>query len=247
MLKLSIKLNNVNKIARSIKPCYGWIMKSKDINLTANAYTAIKKDILGGRYVPGEKLVLAKLRENYDMGASPIREALSQLLTEDLVKSENQRGFRVSPVSIEDLRDIYEARAHLEALLVGIAIEKGDDHWEAGIVAAAHRLFKYDRIDHLEDLSIHDWEERHHDFHDAIVNGSKARVLLETRHSLYEKAARYRNLWLQENTREEAAFDANLSEHKTIMDAVLDRDADLAKKLVFDHILVPVKIIEQVF
>ncbi|MCC3860555.1 DNA-binding transcriptional regulator CsiR [Pseudemcibacter aquimaris] len=223
------------------------IMKNGNYNLVSQVYDLLKNDILNGRYLPGGKLILSKLRENYQVGASPIREALSQLLAEGLVTTENMRGFRVSPVSLAQLKDIYEARACLERVLVELAIKRGDDVWEAGIVAAAHRLFKYGNISQLEEISIEEWEELHHEFHNAIVNGCGSSILLEVRQSLYEKATRYRNLWLKENVRQEDAFDSNISEHKDIVKAVLERDQEMAQKMIYEHILVPVKIIEESF
>lgn len=216
-------------------------------NLVSAAYDSLKRDIIHGEYGPNDRLVMARLREKYFIGASPIREALSKLLSEGLVVFENQKGFRVTPVSVSELRDIYEARAHLESLLVELSIEKGDDIWEANIIAASHRLFKFGSLDQLEGISISDWEERHHAFHDALVSGCASPILLEVRQTLYEKAARYRNLWLLENVSQSKAYDANLSEHKTLMNAALDRDTKTAKNMVYNHILVPVKIIEEVF
>jgi GntR family transcriptional regulator, carbon starvation induced regulator len=222
-------------------------MNDENEKLADKVLSQLKTDILNGEFKPGEKLVLGTLKKRYGAGGSPLRESLSQLLAEGLVTTENQRGFRVSPVSIDQLRDIYEARAHLESMIVGIAIEKGDDIWEAGIVAAAHRLFKYDNIRQLKEISIHEWEERHHDFHDSLVNGCASEILLGLRKSLYEKAARYRNLWLKENISQIDAFDANLSEHQALMKAVLARDKSTAQSSIRDHILVPVKIIEKTF
>lgn len=216
-------------------------------NLANKALIQLKKDILDGRYQPGEKLALSRLRENYDVGGSPLREALSGLLAEGLVTAESQRGFRVSPVSVAELQDIYEARAQLESLLGALALERGDDQWEAGVVGAAHSLFKYGNIDQAADIPVGDWEERHHAFHSAIVVGCGVGELLAVRATLYEKAARYRNLWLSENTRQSAAFDANLSDHQKLMQAVLDRDVQTLKDLLYDHILVPVHIIKQRF
>ena len=216
-------------------------------NLVSAAYDSLKNDIIHGDFGPNDRLVMARLRERYKIGASPIREALSKLLSEGLVVFENQKGFRVTPVSISQLRDIYEARAHLEGLLVELSIDKGDDSWEADIIAAGYKLFKIGSLGEMEGISITEWEERHHGFHDAIVSGCASPMLLDVRQGLYEKAARYRNLWLKENVSQEKAFDANLSEHKKLMDAVLNRDKKLAKEMMINHILVPVKILEEVF
>ena len=54
------------------------------------------------------------LRDRYDIGAAPLREALSRLAGEGLVIAQEQRGFVVSGMSIEEARDIGELRLMLE-------------------------------------------------------------------------------------------------------------------------------------
>ena len=111
-------------------------------NLPLGGYPALKRDILRGVFAPGEKLLMSALKARYGLGVGPLREALSQLVAEHLVVAISQRGFRVAPMSLAELADIYDARAHLEAMILGLAIARGDDAWEAQIVASAHRLAK---------------------------------------------------------------------------------------------------------
>ena len=106
-------------------------------NLPPGGYPALKRDILRGVFAPGEKLLMSALKARYGLGVGPLREALSQLVAEHLVVAISQRGFRVAPMSLAELADIYDARAHLEAMILGLAIARGDDAWEAQIVASA--------------------------------------------------------------------------------------------------------------
>ncbi len=202
----------------------------------------LKQDILSGYFQPGEKLKMTRLKARYQVGVSPLREALSQLLIEQLVVVENQRGFRVHPVSREEMLDIYATRAEIEALCVGLAVEKGDDEWEAGILAAAHTMHKFGE---MIDKDPQEWERRHQAFHTAIARGCNSPTLLQVRRSLYEKASRYRNLWLKKNMADTSVFDANQKEHQQLIDALLAGDGDTARELIRQHLLSPSRALEQ--
>jgi len=212
----------------------------------------LKQDILQGYFAPGEKLRMATLKARYDMGVSPLREALSQLIVEQLVVVENQRGFRVHPVSQAELKDIYHTRAHIESLCVKLAIENGNDEWEANIIACDHRLKKAASllVEYSEEDSEHarlqrqEWERIHHLFHSAITAGCQSPTLLDVRNSLYEKASRYRNLWLQKYMMNNQAFDANEKDHQQLLQAILKRDSVSACNIVYEHLLGPYKLLK---
>ena len=213
-------------------------------NMAGQVLGKLRGDIVEGHFAPGEKLRMADLKERYSAGVGPLREALSHLIAEQLVVVENQRGFRVQPMSLAELRDIYATRAHIEALCVGLALDRGDDQWEAEILAAAHRLEKQTPPDKQQIADLQQWEDRHHAFHTAIAKGCGSEELLRVRETLYSKAARYRNLWLRENAAQAAAFDANQQEHQALQKAALRRDRDHATELVFRHLMVPVGILQ---
>ncbi|WP_067019025.1 DNA-binding transcriptional regulator CsiR [Marinomonas spartinae] len=208
---------------------------SKD-NFASQVLGKLTNDILTGYFQPGEKLRMTRLKERYQVGVGPLREALSQLLVKQLVVVENQRGFRVHPISKAELIDIYETRSEIEALCVELAIERGGDEWEANIVACAHKMKIHSDL--LEEEP-HRWEQYHHDFHSAIAEGCQSPALLRVRDNLYEKASRYRNLWLKKNMVDVAVFDANKKEHEALMNALLKRDVETAKDLIRNHIRSP--------
>ncbi len=202
----------------------------------------LKQDILNGFFKPAEKLRMNRLKERYSVGISPLREALSQLVIEQLVVVENQRGFTVHPISKAEMIDIYETRAQIEQLCIELAIERGDDDWEAGIVAAAHSMRKF----HAKlEQEPQEWERRHQAFHTAIANGCQSPTLLHVRRSLYEKASRYRNLWLQDNMQQRTVFDDNQKEHDAIIDALIEKDSTNAKALIKEHLLGPSRLLGQ--
>ncbi|MEH6443970.1 MAG: DNA-binding transcriptional regulator CsiR [Oceanospirillaceae bacterium] len=215
--------------------------QAKD-NFAAQVMGRLKQDILSGYFKPGEKLRMNRLKERYSVGISPLREALSQLLIEQLVVVENQRGFTVHPISKAEMIDIYQTRAEIEQLCIELAIERGGDDWEAGIVATAHSMRKYHSK--LEQKP-QEWERRHQAFHTAIANGCQSPTLLHVRRSLYEKASRYRNLWLQDNMMQPHIFDDNQKEHDALINALIDKKTDSAKALIKAHLLGPSRLLSQ--
>ena len=217
-------------------------MKNSRQNTAAQILESLTNDIIQAEYSPRQKLHIKTLKDRYNVGTSPLREALSQLIAKDLVISENQRGFYVSDISIEDLTDIYQARAKIESLCIEMAIEKGDDFWEANLIAASHRLNKYSKSDEIE---MGEWQSRHAAFHEALVVGCMSPRLFQIRDSLFEKSTRYRNLWLRENVTNTAALKINQNEHAALLILALERDIKAAKKLIEAHIMTPVEIIKK--
>src|SRR5262249_23055655 len=135
---------------------------------TEEVYQAIYEKILEGTLLPGEKLHIAKLAEMFGVGLSPIREALSRLTATGLVAAISQRGFKVSPLSREDLNDIYTTRMYIEKIALTLSIENGDENWEANLIAAFHRLSQMEKkinIDTVEKYKL--WEKYHREFNSA--------------------------------------------------------------------------------
>jgi hypothetical protein len=92
-------------------------------------YQEIRTDILFGAFRPGTKLKLEGLRQRYDVSINTLRESLARLSSDGLVLAEGQKGFRVVPVSLSDLRDITEMRQLLGCHALRRAIERGDLEW----------------------------------------------------------------------------------------------------------------------
>src|SRR5687767_1880662 len=109
-------------------------------SLTQAAYDALRAEVLTCRLAPGTKLVIADLCERLGFSLGAVREALSRLTSEGFVIAEPQRGFRVSPISEAELRDLTEVRADIESQCLRRSIEVGDIAWEGRIVAAYHEL-----------------------------------------------------------------------------------------------------------
>nr|WP_163503176.1 DNA-binding transcriptional regulator CsiR [Halomonas socia] len=211
-------------------------------NLAISAYQSLKRDITRGQFRPGEKLLMSTLKERYGLGVGPLREALSQLVAERLVVAISQRGYRVAPMSLAELHDLYDARSQLEAMLLRLAIERGDDAWEANILAKAHTLSRVMEVNGPDEV-LDVWDSRHKAFHTAMVAGCNSPHLLQVRDSLFDQVERYRHLWLRETVFSESALEAKRQEHAALVEVVLARDAERASAMMCEHLMTPVPII----
>lgn len=197
------------------------------------AYEAIRRDILTGVLAPGQKLRVEVLKDEYGVGSSTLREALSLLIADALVTSEGQRGFRVSPISVDDIRDIADMRKLLESKALRESIERGDDTWEGGVVAAFHTLSRVEERLHEDPRGLSgEWEDRNSAFHNALIAACPSRRLRHFRDLLYHQSERYRRIALVDRTVPRDVHE----EHKAIMTAALARDADAACRLIEVHI-----------
>ena len=119
------------------------MMRAK--TLVESSYNRLRSDIIAGKLVPGAKLRIEELRDDYRIRASPLREALNRLAGEGFVTVEEQRGFKVAPVSQDDLKDLSRMRIMLECEALRESIRNGGDEWEANLIAAHHRLQKVEQ------------------------------------------------------------------------------------------------------
>jgi GntR family transcriptional regulator, carbon starvation induced regulator len=211
--------------------------KSRVSTFAEHAFNLLHADIVKAKLRPGEKMYVERLRETYGVGATPLREALSKLSSLDLVTAEGQRGFRVAPVSLANLLDITKTRAWIESVALRAAIAGGDRRWEADILAAAHRLRGCPKNDG-ESLS-DDWYRENRAFHDALVSANHSPQLASFRAQLYDLSDRYRRLSVR-NGLAGRDFD---TEHQSIMDAALARDADAAVFHTVNHFVETTRVI----
>jgi GntR family transcriptional regulator, carbon starvation induced regulator len=199
-------------------------------SLTTQAFERLRADILGGQLRPAERLRIQALTGRYGIGATAIREALSRLVTDGFVESEDQRGFCVAPVSREELLDLTRTRIEVECLALRSAIAEGGIDWESGLLSTFHRLSKTAPPSTPE---LHaPWAAAHQHFHEALVAGCTSPWTIRLCRLLYDQSERYRNLaerYTSNQNRDPVV------EHRDLMDAAMARDADRAARLLGEH------------
>jgi GntR family carbon starvation induced transcriptional regulator len=203
------------------------------LTLQASALSRLRADIIACRLMPNERLRVEVLRERYGMSISPLREALMRLEAEGLVELEQNKGFRVSEVSHENLLDLMRTRIEIESVALRWSLEKGGVEWEANLLGSFHRLSRQTKVDPDNADAINEaWSREHAAFHAALVSACGSQTLLSIRSRLFEQAERYVSLSIMAN----APARDDVGEHKQLMRAALNRETEKTVELNRLHI-----------
>ena len=193
---------------------------------TQRAYLALREAIITGEIAPGEKLKVETLKSTLETGASPLREALSLLTSNQLVERRDQRGFRVALASRKQFEEILSLRCKLEDLALRASVESGGREWEEQVVLSHHHMSKA----YSEPLAV--FEEYHKAFHMALIAACDSPILLRFCEQLYDLNIRYRYLALKN---ESYAKRDVAGEHQAILDAAIGGDVEIASTQLSAH------------
>ena len=194
----------------------------------------LRKDILLGALNPGMKLKLSSLKRDYDVSINTLRETLVRLVAEGLVVAEGQKGYRVVPASIADLREVTELRQLIECHGLRRSIEKGDLDWEGRVVSAHHMLARCEQM-MMRDSAAHgaEWQAFDRQFHVALISACESRWILRMHGVVHDQFRRYQALALKNiGFRGEELID----EHRRLLELTVNRDTEEAVALLGSHI-----------
>src|SRR5882757_5614223 len=201
--------------------------------LSERAASLVEHDILAGHLAPGARLGIVDLVQRYEIGATPLREGLSRLVSRGLIIGIGQRGFRVADVSRDDLLDITRMRTVVEIEALRLAIVSGDDAWEAGIVSTLHQMRRHiERTGNDFREGAPDFDRLHKAFHTSLLAACGSRRLLSAHSDLYDQAYRYRRVMMR-------GFDSGkkfVAAHQDLADLILARDVDGAQQMLASHL-----------
>jgi DNA-binding GntR family transcriptional regulator len=200
--------------------------------LATTIYARLKADILTTRLEPGRKLQSRFLMEQYNVGQTPLREALNRLTTEEFVVGMEQRGFYVKEVSRDELQELTKTKCWVEGLALRESMQNATQAWEESLLVAHHRLDRTPRslkADTFEDNP--DWEKVHRAFHATLIGLCGSRPLLGFCEQLADRLYRYRMMSIAK------AYPARKvgAEHRDILQAVLAKDIEEAVRLLQQH------------
>jgi DNA-binding GntR family transcriptional regulator len=197
------------------------------------AYESIRQAIVEGRFAPGQRLIEQRIAEEFGLSRTPVREGLRRLEAEGLVRSERNRGAVVRSVSEEDIRDLYELRAHLESLAAERAAQRAtpaelerlrrsvDEFDEAVARASPHSVESLREVSRTNQM-----------VHGLIVEGSHHERLADLLHRTVDVPLVFAAF---------AQFDAGELQrsglfHRLIASAIIAREPERAGMLIKEHI-----------
>lgn len=201
-------------------------MKEKLPTTSITIGDRIREDIVAGVLPFGSRLTLEHLARRYAVGHMPVREALRQLQGEGLVVLTPNRGARVRVVDIQFVRNIFDLRIAIEAMLARRAAERIE----------ARQIARLEAIESLFEATVPSRDFRallaiNREFHsvinEAAQNPEAAGVL--DRHRRLIAA-----LWTLHGYGEERPAGV-ISDHRHIISALAAHDADVAASLAMAH------------
>lgn len=194
------------------------------------AYAELRDRILTGQLPAGTVLPQARLAEEIGVSTTPLREAVRRLAAEGFVLLEAHRDARVTQVTSDEARHLYEVRASVDPLAASLAAQRRSEDDIHRIKQAEARLLPLTGNPEPEALGAH------REFHRSIYRASGNPILIDVLERLWDKADRYRMVGLQH--RVDSAEDTLrvAQEHHDIAQAIVDRDPDAASRLMGAHI-----------
>ncbi len=190
-------------------------------------YTTIEEEILTEKLTRGTPLGEIALSNRLGVSRTPVRGALHRLAEDGLVEISPNRGAVVVGINTDDLVDIYHIRMRLEGLASGAAARRISpedlEALESAVELAEFYIAKRD-TEHLKELDTQ--------FHSIIYKASGNRLLNKTLSELHRKIKAYRKLSLNVPGR----LEKSVTEHREILMAIKNGDAELADKLTSIHV-----------
>lgn len=196
-------------------------------SLREHVHDSLRQAIIAGRLKAGMRLNERQLASELGISTSPLKEALRQLESEGLVRTEARRGTFVT-FSARQAEEMTLARAALESIIARQAAKHGAEEAFDGLRSIIEEMRGAVASGDVQDLIA-----LNEKFHDAIHEASGCEYLrrLQNAQRMYDHAARVTVLSREEVRR------ASFLEHEAIMQAIVTRDTDRAERLMREHIV----------
>ena len=197
--------------------------------LSEKVYKAFKRDIIRGVHPAGEPLTEKDLAKRYRASRTPVREAALRLQEDRLLRIVPNRGYFVSPITLQELNDIYEYRAAVECAAAELAARKAtDSELLQKLIGLAETSYRADSIE-----SYMEFIEADTVFHVGIARLSRNQMLVR---AVSEARCQMERIMY-------AAIDIHYFgevptlEHRQIMTAIREHNAAAARAHMHDHII----------
>ncbi len=194
------------------------------------AYQELRRRILSGELRQGQPISQEQLATELGVSTTPLREALRRLDAEGLVAIDAHRNARVTELSAEEARSLYEVREQMDPLAAKLAATRRSEADIAAIRAALKGLEPLTPSADVDSLLVH------RAFHRSIYTASHNTLLMSLLEGLWDKADRYRQLRLQAGPDSPEDQARVKEEHSAIAEAVIAGDARAAERAMRTHV-----------
>lgn len=203
-------------------------MEERRYSLRGKVFHKLREAILAGEYDEKEELKEAAISKELGVSRTPVREALRQLELEGLVTIIPNKGAYVNGITAKDISDIYQIRSYLEGLCAKWACQ----------YATKEQIEDLEEIVYLSQFHI---EKEHWDqmfgldtrFHSKLYEACGSQILEHLLTDYHQYVERVRRNTLSNRERATKAT----AEHTALLEAVKNKDGNLAEKLANEHVL----------
>ena len=198
----------------------------KTVSLADQVFERLEAEILSGKYQRGEVVTELQLCAELGVSRTPVREALRRLSQEHLIE-ESPRGTVVLGVVRKDFEDMCAIRLRIEGLAVrGFIDNLSEDSLRELREAVEFQEFYLNKSDpdHIKAMDSR--------FHELIYQNCGSAILCDTLSPLHKKVQKFRRLSIEQAGRAETS----VREHRAIYEAIAAKDADLAERLMNEHV-----------
>lgn len=198
------------------------------VPLTERVYQALRRDIITAFFKPGEGLTEQMLARRYSTSRTPVRQAAARAMQENLLRFVPNKGYFVNLISIDQLSEMYQFRAILESSCAELAAKK--EHSSEALEKL--RKFASVKHEHGNRKSYIRFIDADRNFHVGVAQLTRNDFLVKAVAELRDLVDRLLYLAI-----EVGDYGVYLAGHEEIFQAIRDRNPDLAKRLMLEHIL----------
>lgn len=190
-------------------------------------FNTLRQAILRGEMEPGERLMEIQLAQKLGVSRTPIREAIRKLELEGLVIMIPRKGAEVAHITEKDMKDVLEVRSTLEELVVELAIKNATNE-KIEELKSANKVFE-SAIVSKDVVGIVDADVK---FHDILYSMTDNARLIQIINNLREQMYRYR----LEYVKDARTHSILISEHNDIINQIREKNVEVAKTVIHQHI-----------
>lgn len=195
-------------------------------SLTEQAYAILRERLIQGDLAPGADVSEPELAEQLEMSKTPVREALARLCVEGFMEAIPRRGYRVTPVTVSDMNDLFAVRGMLEGTAASLAAKNLTEHELDVLDQLANASYVMG-----EGVSTKTFVTSNEEFHSAIARGSRNPRLHGLVMSHLEECARL--FYMGTRVRDINPETAN--DHHRIVAVLRERDSEKARQAMVEH------------
>lgn len=203
------------------------LIQNEDLPLRDVVFQTLRRAILTGSLIPGERLMEIPLAKSLGVSRTPVREAIHMLELEGLVVIIPHKGAEVASITVDGMKDVLEVRRALDVLCARLACERISDEELSGLVDACRSFEEATAQKDITNIAACDVA-----FHDIIIKATGNIRLESLINNLSEQMYRYRFEYIKDAD----IYPQLIAEHKAIYESILARDELRAAELAGLHI-----------